>query len=189
MLKRVGAAAGRRFHTATFEESVEYKVESTCRLPMGSDITRVSPHGPRGAPARPAIPHGSCGHDLELIQQAAPRAAGDMRSEYHVSQAAKRSPAGRGSTACASRPAAGDRTCFQRLVQRVLVDQPAAAGIDEKRRWLAWRRRTNDWRIRVLRDVETFSDTKSERPSKSPSSTNLAPVAVSCSGVARLRLV
>src|SRR6267154_753238 len=70
--------------------------------------------------------------DLEFIQQGALRAAGDMRSEFHALQ---------GGEAVARRPRlhgvriearAGDRACFQRFVQRVLVDQPATARIDEK---------------------------------------------------------
>src|SRR5207253_11496470 len=71
-------------------------------------------------------------HDLELIQQAAPRAAGDMRSEYHVSQGGEAVARGPRLHGVRIEARAGDRVCFQRLVQRVLVDQPAAAGIDEK---------------------------------------------------------
>ena len=104
-----------------------------CRLLIGADITRVSSRGPRGAPARPVIPHDSCGpRPRTHPTRRSLRAAGDMRSEYHALQ---------GGEAIARRPRlhgvriearAGDRACFQRFVQRVLVDQPATARIDEK---------------------------------------------------------
>src|SRR2546429_2565077 len=55
-----------------------------------------------------------------------------MRSEYHVSQGGEAVARGPRLHGVRIEARAGDRACFQRLVQRVLVDQPAAAGIDEK---------------------------------------------------------
>ena len=69
-------------------------------------------------------------YDLELIQQAALRATGDMRSEYHVLQRGE-AVGRRPRLHCVRIEArAGDRACFQRLVQRVLVDQPATIDYD-----------------------------------------------------------
>ena len=128
-------------------------------------------------------------HDLELVQQAALRAAAEMRSEDHILREAKRSPAGRGSTACTSRPApaivpalsASYSASSSTSPPRLVLTKKALGRMAAKSERLA--------KPAFSGMLETFNDTKSERPSRSPSSTKLAPVAASCPGVARLRLV